>query len=92
MKTYRHFSMFLLLSAFLIAATAVPVSAQYKDSTPIPTNVPAPATIDTPFGTLHLTDGFPDKESTQKLYDNLDFQRAVQAYPLQGQAAPQPRK
>ena len=26
--------------------------------------------------------GFPDKESTQKLYDNLDFQRAVQAYLL----------
>jgi hypothetical protein len=26
------------------------------------------------FGTLELFDGFPDDETTQKVYDNLDFQ------------------
>jgi hypothetical protein len=82
MKSYRHFSIFLLLSVLLIATAAIPVSGQYKNSTPIPPSVPAPDKIDTPFGTLHLTAGFPDKDSTQKLYDNLDFQHAVQAYLL----------
>jgi hypothetical protein len=30
-------------------------------------------------GTLRFTDGYPDDATAQKLYDNLDFQRAVQA-------------
>ena len=38
--------------------------------------------MDTRFGTLNFFGGFPDKESADKLYDNLDFQRAVQAYLL----------
>jgi hypothetical protein len=29
---------------------------------------------------LHFFDGFPDDETVQRLYDNLDFQRAVQAF------------
>lgn len=48
----------------------------------LPPGIAAPDTLETRFGTLHLFDGFPDKESTNKLYDNLDFQRAVQAYLL----------
>jgi hypothetical protein len=31
-------------------------------------------------GTLKFFDGFPDKETVQKVYDNLDFQRGVQAF------------
>jgi hypothetical protein len=31
-------------------------------------------------GTLNFIDGFPDDASVAKLFDNLDFQRAVQAY------------
>ena len=31
---------------------------------------------------LNFFDGFPDKATVEKLYDNLDFQRAVQAYLL----------
>ena len=31
-------------------------------------------------GTLNFFDGFPDRATAEKLYDNLDFQRAVQAY------------
>jgi hypothetical protein len=38
--------------------------------------------VETPFGTMHLDDGFPDKRSADKLYDMPDFQRAVQDYLL----------
>ena len=62
--------------------TGPPADPQYKNSTPIPPSVPAPDKIETPFGEVRLNYGFPDKESTDKLYDNLDFQRAVQAYLL----------
>ncbi|HCS44715.1 MAG TPA: hypothetical protein DIW52_18120, partial [Pseudomonas sp.] len=30
--------------------------------------------------TLRFTDGFPDEATVQKVYDNLDFQRGVQAF------------
>jgi hypothetical protein len=51
-------------------------------TTPIPTGIACPNTVNTRFGTLNFFDGFPDDASVQKLYDNLDFQRAVQAYLL----------
>jgi hypothetical protein len=48
-------------------------------------------TVETRFGTLWFFDGVPDQASTEKIYDNLDFQRAVQAYlsalPVVNQAA-----
>jgi hypothetical protein len=57
-------------------------SRTYKFQTAMPPGVAAPNTIETRFGTLNLLDGIPDKASTEKLYDNLDFQHAVQAYLL----------
>ena len=42
---------------------------------------PAPDKIETNFGTLEFEGGaFPTKASTQKIYDELDLQRATQAY------------
>ena len=42
---------------------------------------PAPAKIYTDFGTLNFEGGaFPDDASVQKIYDQLDLQRATQAY------------
>ena len=35
-----------------------------------------PDKLETRFGTLNFFDGFPDKASTEKLYDNLDFGHA----------------
>lgn len=49
-------------------------------TTPIPPGIECPNTVNTRFGTLNFFDGFPDNASVQKIYDNLDFQRAVQAY------------
>ena len=31
-------------------------------------------------GTLRFTDGFPDDATVEKVFDNLDFQHAVQAF------------
>ena len=41
-----------------------------------------PDSVESRLGTLKFFDGFPDDASVEKLYDNLDFQRAVQAYLL----------
>ena len=59
--------------------TGAPAAPQYKYSTAMPPGVISPDTVETRFGTLKFFDGFPDKASVEKLYDNLDFQRAVQA-------------
>lgn len=56
--------------------------ARYKMTTDIPEGIAMPDQIDTRIGTLNFFDGFPDDATAEKLYDNLDFQRAVQAYLL----------
>lgn len=40
----------------------------------------AAETIDTRIGKLTFESGYPSKETVQKLYDEMDFQRAAQAY------------
>lgn len=55
-------------------------SANYKFSTPIAPGIASPAKVDTRLGTLHFVDSVPDQVSTNKIYDSLDFQRAVLAY------------
>lgn len=59
-----------------------PSDPQYTYSTEAPAGVAAPASLDTRIGNLRFFDGFPDKASAATLLDNLDFQRAVQAYLL----------
>lgn len=53
-----------------------------KMTTDIPPGIASPDKVKTRLGTLKFFDGFPDQASVEKLYDNLDFQRAVQAYLL----------
>ena len=55
---------------------------RFKMTTEIPPGIAAPSKVETRFGTLNFFDGVPDRASTEKIYDNLDFQRAVQAYLL----------
>ncbi|MEJ2475644.1 MAG: DUF1254 domain-containing protein, partial [Desulfobacterales bacterium] len=54
----------------------------YKYSTPMPPGVAIPDKVETRLGTLRFDGGVPDQATTDRLYDNLDFQRAVQAYLL----------
>ncbi len=66
-------------------STFVKVGAQqvkFKMTTPIPEGIEVPDQVSSRLGTLKFFDGFPDDATTDKLYDNLDFQRAVQAYLL----------
>ncbi len=51
-----------------------------KMTTEVPAGIATPDTLETRLGTLTSVDGVPDAATAQKVYDNLDFQRAVQAY------------
>jgi len=55
---------------------------QMKMTTPIAPGVMVPDTVSTSIGTLKLNYGYPDDATTQKVYDNLDASRALQAYLL----------
>ena len=55
----------------------------------MPPGIASPEKVETRLGTLNFSDGFPDKVTAEKLFDNLDFQRAVQAYLLAIPAASQ---
>ncbi len=73
-----------ILSVLSLATTlALPASAQqYKyQSQPAP-GVATPDRLDTSIGALNLHDGYPDDATVQKIYDNLDASRALQAYLL----------
>jgi len=72
-----------LLSVALVAAIAATASAEtYKMTTPIAPGVATPDRLKTSIGTLKLSDGFPSTETIDKIYDNLDRSRALQAYLL----------
>jgi hypothetical protein len=66
----------LLISAGAYAQTP----PNLKMTTPIPQSIITPDTVETRLGTLKFTDGFPDDSTVQKVYDNLDFSRGVQAF------------
>jgi hypothetical protein len=51
-----------------------------KMTTDIPQSLTTPDKVETRIGTLNFFDGFPDKATAEKVYDNLDFQGGVQSY------------
>jgi len=65
----------------LLAVTTAQAQ-QMKMTTPIAPGVMVPDKVETSIGTLHLNYGYPDDATTQKVYDNLDASRALQAYLL----------
>ncbi len=54
----------------------------YKMTTPIAPGVATPDHLETSIGALNFTDGVPIAGTVEKLYDNLDRSRALQAYLL----------
>jgi hypothetical protein len=71
------------LPCVLWATTSYAASPQQmKMTTPIAPGVMVPDKIETSIGTLNLNYGYPDDATTQKVYDNLDASRALQAYLL----------
>ena len=63
-------------------ASLARVAEQHKMATDIPPRRDSPDKLHTRLGTLTFSDGSPDKRTSERLFDNLDFQRAVQAYLL----------
>jgi hypothetical protein len=49
-------------------------------NTPIPGTITTPDKVKTRIGTLEFFDGFPSPETTQKVYDNLDFLRGMEVF------------
>lgn len=82
MKTISLYFFALVICLACSICQAQPTTPEFKYSTPIPPGIVMPDSLETRFGKLNFVDGMPDKDSTQKLFDNLDFQRAVQAYLL----------
>ncbi len=55
-------------------------ATQYKMTTDIPASIITPDAVETRLGTLRFFDGLPDEATVQAVYDNLDFQRGVEAF------------
>ena len=70
--------------ALLGMAAVAPAWAQGesapKYSAKVPSYITTPDTVQTRIGTLKFFDGLPDTDTVQKVYDNLDFQRGVEAF------------
>ncbi|MFV2062944.1 MAG: DUF1254 domain-containing protein, partial [Chloroflexota bacterium] len=49
-------------------------------TTEVPDGILTPDRVESPIGTLSFRDGVPDEKTARMVYDNLDLQRAVQAY------------
>ncbi len=65
----------------LASATVFGADApKMKMTTSIPQDIIIPDVVKTRLGTLKFFDGLPDQATVQKLYDNLDFMRAVEVY------------
>ena len=47
---------------------------------PIPTKIMTPDTVETRLGTLKFVDGVPTAETTQLVFDNLDFMRGTEVF------------
>ena len=82
MKTSHLFKTALLgmMATFIFSQAWAQEPPRMKMTTEVPPGIATPDRLETRLGTLTSFDGVPDAETTQLVYDNLDFQRAVQAY------------
>ncbi len=72
-----------LFGALFASMALSPASAEtYKTTTPLAPGVATPDHLETSIGALHLIDGSPTPRTVEKIYDNLDRSRALQAYLL----------
>src|SRR5450432_2085337 len=76
---------FPLLSILIIGALGLTnafaqTAPKMKMTTAIPADITTPDEVESRLGKLKFVDGFPDDETTQKVYDNLDFMNGVNAF------------
>jgi hypothetical protein len=63
-----------------LTTTAQPPGAQPKPAEGIPPAITTPDKVETRLGTLDFKDGMPSKDTEDKVYDNLDFTHAFEAF------------
>lgn len=63
-----------------VATLAIPGLAAAQTAPAIPPSITTPDKVETRLGTLDFKDGFPSPEAVEKVYDNLDFTHALDAY------------
>jgi hypothetical protein len=81
----RRVRNFVMGAGLLAIIAAAATSAQAQEKTPgfnqkIPEKIMTPDTVDTRIGALKFVDGVPTPETTQKVYDNLDFLRGTEVF------------
>jgi hypothetical protein len=69
-----------LVGGLLSAQAAAQSPPTMKMTTEIPAAIETPPAVETRLGTLRFEDGFPTTDTTQLVYDNLDFMRGVDAF------------
>lgn len=62
-----------------VARSAAP-AAGYRMTTPIPPEIVTPQRVETRIGTLEFDDGVPTQATAQKVWDQLDFSRGIEAF------------
>lgn len=68
------------IGALIVAVAATAHAQSYKMTTPVAPGVAVPDKVESSIGTLNLSYGYPDEATVEKIYDNLDRSRALQAY------------
>ena len=69
-----------LTGVLLLTGACCGVPAMAESGTPIPPSLSTPDNVDTSIGALKFRDGIPDAATADKVYDQLDLQRGVEAY------------
>ena len=85
MKTYliRFITVILLLAAFSCNDQKRPAAKveSAPEIDPMKEHIVTPSVVESErLGTLNYFDGYPSEETVQKVYDNLDFNRGVEAF------------
>ena len=91
MKTFSKLSMWMAVTALVLGVVTTASAQTFKMTTPFAPGVAVPDKLESSIGTLNLNYGYPSAETVEKIYDNLDRSRALQAYllaiPIVNQAA-----
>jgi hypothetical protein len=73
-------ALLVMITTLILPQTWAQQTPKMKMTTDIPEAITTPDSVQTRLGTLNFFDGFPDDATTQKVYDNLDFMRGVEAF------------
>jgi hypothetical protein len=65
---------------FAVEPVGAPADSRFKFSTLMSPGIAVPDRIESSIGTLNLRYGYPKADTVEKIYDNLDRSRALQAY------------